>query len=431
MTGAVTVHFDDQAEQIVLGGWLNAIPSLEQVAADYFNPSHAVIFDVCRSHLEDEKPLELVSVCGTLSDRGRDDLVPVATDCCLAFCDGDISGLDHYVARLRELEHQRRLKRELSRSVATLDDPQLDYQERIEAVSVAVSAALEARHVRSLGSMDTIADQALEMYDRNTEQRKQGVRPTAPTGIDALDEAVGGLAPGRLIVFGARTGYGKTTVACDFALNAAEAGHSVAIISLEQPSLELALGLLQKRSGITPAEAREGLIDRAALVRELDEMRALPILIEAGGFNLRALSTLIRRIQIVHKADVILVDYVQLVSNRLQGQTRATEVAGISAELKRLAVDLDVCIVACAQLNKGPEDREDGRPQIRDIRESEAIAHDADSVLFLVRPDLRDRGASPYLVVAKNRHGKTVERIPLLFDPTRNRYGPMSLRAVG
>jgi replicative DNA helicase len=160
-------------------------------------------------------------------------------------------------------------------------------------------------------------------------------------------------------------------------------------------------------------------------------MRTLPLVIESGGFNLRTLATLIRRVCLTQKAEIVVVDYVQLVSNRLHGQSRATEVAGVSSELKRLAVELGICIIAAAQLNKGPEEREGGRPQIRDIRESEAIAHDADQVIFLVRPDLRGGQESPYLMLAKNRHGPTVERIPLHYDAQHNLYRQRALRAVG
>jgi len=93
-------------------------------------------------------------------------------------------------------------------------------------------------------------------------------------------------------------------------------------------------------------------------------------------------------------------------------------------------VELGICIIAAAQLNKGPEEREGGRPQIRDIRESEAIAHDADQVIFLVRPDLRGKGGEPFLVLAKNRHGPLVSEIPLHFDRQHNSYRQHALQAV-
>ncbi|MCH7598554.1 MAG: helix-hairpin-helix domain-containing protein, partial [Myxococcales bacterium] len=159
--------------------------------------------------------------------------------------------------------------------------------------------------------------------------------------LPTLDNCIGGLAPGNLVILGARTGAGKTTVATDWSLSAAKAGRSTVYIALEQPRIEIFLSLLQKTSGILPAEAREGLVDPDTLNRALEPMKSLPLVIESGGFTLRRLTTLIRRAHLVHRSEVVVVDYLQLTSNRLHGQTRATELAGVSAELKRLALDLN------------------------------------------------------------------------------------------
>ncbi|MCH7709981.1 MAG: DnaB-like helicase C-terminal domain-containing protein, partial [Myxococcales bacterium] len=378
------------------------------------------------------KPIELAAIGATLSDRARPDLVERAAECWDEFGAADALDVGHYIERLREYEHQRRLARELERSRAALFDAELDYHERIEVVSQALPAALEQRGTSTLGTAEALADEVEEVARRNADARERGVSgDMISTGIPDLDQAMGGFAPGRLDIFAARSGYGKTTVLCDFALNAAEDGRSVGYIALEQPRLEIFLSLLQKQTGLLPAEVREGLIEPQQLTDAIAPLKTLPITIESGGFNLRGLTMLIRRLHLVRKVELVIVDYLQLVANRLHGQSRATEVAGISAELKRLAIELNISIIGAAQLNKGPEARKSGRPQIRDIRESEALAYDADQVIFLVRPDLRGGQSGPYLELAKNRHGPMVREIPLVFDKRRNRYEPRVLQAVG
>ena len=431
---ALMPHCDPPIEKIVLGAILHGegIPALlELTPGDFLDPRHGIIFQVCHDHLEARKPLELPAIGSALADRGRNDLMVVLSECSDEYCGSDSLDLNHYIELLRQREHLRRLARELERSQATLRDPQLDYAERIEAVASALPAALESRHASNIGTAEVLAAEAWDLAERNAAAREEGAPSDAiSTGVDDLDRAMGGgFRPGQLVVLGARTGSGKTTKAEDFGIGAALKGRSVGYLSLEQPRLEIFFGLLQKCSGIAPAVAREGL-DRERLKPALEQMKALPIVIESGGFNLRSLSALIRRVHLSHKAELVIVDYVQLVSNRLPGQSRATEVAGVSSELKRLAIELDICIIAVAQLNKGPEERDSARPQIRDIRESEAIAHDADQVIFLVRPDLRGKGGEPFLVLAKNRHGPLVSEIPLHFDRQHNSYRQHAFQAV-
>ena len=202
------------------------------------------------------------------------------------------------------------------------------------------------------------------------------------------------------------------------------------IVALEATRLEVFLSILQKASEISPFQAREGLADPVRLRESLEALRSLPLVIESGRFDLKTLSALIRRVRAVRRVELVVVDYIQLVQNPLRGQTRATEVAGVTSELKRLAMDLDLCVVVAAQLNKGPEDREDRIPRLRDLRESEGIGHDADAVLFLVRPDLQGQAGPPFLTLAKNRHGPRVARIPLEYDAQTNSYAAVNLRAA-
>jgi len=133
----------------------------------------------------------------------------------------------------------------------------------------------------------------------------------------------------------------------------------------------------------------------------------------------------VRRMVLSQKVRFAVVDYLQLVENRIKGEARHIEVAGISRGLKRLAMDLKISILALSQLNKNPEERESKRISLADMRESEAISQDADYVIFIHRPVLMGKDDKDHLELAKNRHGETIARINVVYDRLKNTYREM------
>jgi replicative DNA helicase len=117
-----------------------------------------------------------------------------------------------------------------------------------------------------------------------------------------------------------------------------------------------------------------------------------------------------------------MVDYIQLVQNHIKGEARHIEVSGISRALKRLAMDSNIPLVALSQLNKDNEQRHNKKIYLSDLRESEAIGHDADAVIFVNRPSLYGDDGPDFLELAKNRHGERVSKIPVKWDLKYNRY---------
>jgi replicative DNA helicase len=130
---------------------------------------------------------------------------------------------------------------------------------------------------------------------------------------------------------------------------------------------------------------------------------------------------LLKARSIVHakKIKLLIVDYIQLVENQTKGEPRHLQVAGVSRAFKRLAMDTGLAVVALSQLNRNPEGR-DGKIRLSDIRESDAIAHDADHIVFINRPSLYGEDGSDFLQLAKNRHGRTVDKIPVTWQAARN-----------
>ena len=276
-----------------------------------------------------------------------------------------------------------------------------------------------------------------------------------PTHLLELDEKLGGLQPSDLIIIAGRTGMGKTSLALTIAANIARAhmqkgedakdlakdlskdpkGGVVGFFSLEMSSEQLALRLAAERAGVPADKVRKG----QAREEEFEELRKaflelheMPLHIDdTGGLSLVKLLSRSRRLKREHKVDVIFVDYLQLVTpaQKRYGDNRVREVGEITQGLKALAKDLNVPVVALAQLSRAVDAREDKRPQLSDLRESGAIEQDADIVLFVHRDEYylnakrpKEEDAESFrawqeamgkahgkadIIVGKHRHGPT------------------------
>lgn len=250
----------------------------------------------------------------------------------------------------------------------------------------------------------------------------------AETGFKELDLATGGLQKGHLVVVGARPGMGKSSFMLCLALHMAKKGVKVGIFSLEMTAEELTQRLLAIESGMMLKKIRVGqLLDGEfeKITETTIELRRLPIWI-----NDRAdLTPVDLRIELrKNPAEVVFVDYLQLLKSVDRYYTRQEEVSRISQSLKAIAKSFRVCVVALAQLNRQVEHRADKRPNLSDLRESGAIEQDADVVMFLHRPEYygkkTDNHGKAEIVLAKNRHGPT-GTVVAFFDAETTAFRPI------
>jgi replicative DNA helicase len=240
---------------------------------------------------------------------------------------------------------------------------------------------------------------------------ENGTAEALSTGWPDVDRLIGGIAPGRLIVIGARPGVGKSLAGTNLALHVAHHhGHLVHIASLEMPEREVGQRLLAAHAsvgltGITTGKVPEDEWQRIA--RKYAEIEALPISVDdAPQQTVTHIRAAARNLQ--RKRDdlaLIVVDYLQLVKpgdSVRRGANRAEEVADISRGLKLLARETGACVVAMAQLNREAA-KGDGKPRLTDLRESGSIEADADQVILMHQPD--DEIPELELLIDKNRHG--------------------------
>src|ERR1041385_2533024 len=251
-------------------------------------------------------------------------------------------------------------------------------------------------------ALTTAIDMAAHAFQRD------GKLSGVASGLDDLDRMMGGLQQSDLIILAGRPGMGKTALATNIGYNIAKAwrgevkpdGHTVTVnggvvgfFSLEMSAEQLATRIIAEQTGIPSNHIRRGGINEADFERIKDvsiELQHLPFYVdETGGLSIAQLAARARRLKRQRGLDLIVIDYIQLLqgSQRKAAESRVQEVTEITTNLKALAKELNVPIVALSQLSRQVENRDDKRPQLSDLRESGSIEQDADVVLFVFREE--------------------------------------------
>ncbi len=263
------------------------------------------------------------------------------------------------------------------------------------------------RHIR-----DVIGNVYQELRDLS--ELGEGARGTK-TGFSGIDTVLAGMGNSDLILVGARPGMGKTSFALNIATNVAlQSGKNVCIFSLEMSAEQLVTRIISSEAMIDSYALRTGKLDTKQwedIAVTTTKLAGCNILIDdTSGITVAGMKAKLRRVQ---NLGLIVIDYLQLMQNDRRTDNRVNEVADISRGLKIMAKELNVPIICCAQLSRGPEGRNDKRPMLSDLRDSGAIEQDADTVIFLYRNEYydadanSDEGSVAEVIIAKNRHGST------------------------
>ncbi|MBX6723536.1 MAG: replicative DNA helicase, partial [Dactylosporangium sp.] len=286
-----------------------------------------------------------------------------------------------------------------------------------DVVDLAQQAVYEVTERRVSEDFSVLADLLQPTLDEIEAVGSQGgVMTGVPTGFTDLDRLLNGLHPGQLIVVAGRPGLGKSTVSMDFARHAA-IRHNLAsvIFSLEMSKVEIVMRLLSAEARVPLHVLRSGQLsddDWTKLARRMGEISEAPLFVDdTPNMNLMEIRAKARRLRQRHDLRLVVVDYLQLMTTPKRVESRQQEVAELSRGLKLLAKEIECPVVAVSQLNRGPEQRTDKRPQLSDLRESGSIEQDADVVILLHREDYYDkespRAGEADFIVAKHRNGPT------------------------
>lgn len=413
------------------------------VVQDFFLPAHKTVFQAIEKLSLESKPVTLTTVTNLLADQqqlagvGGVDYLMQLTDLAIS-----VYNTEYYITVLQE-------KNSLRRLIEACDSIRKDsFENSFEAEDVlntAEKAILEITRDRKTTSFVDTA-QAMDEVFQNISYLQQNRGLTGvPTGFSRLNHMTNGLQKSDLIILAARPSVGKTAFALNLALNAAvNSDRKVAVFSLEMPVVQNAMRMLAIRSQVEIQKIKTGYgltnDDWAKLNIARDDLKNTGIFIDAtAGIKINEIFAKCRKLRDDEGLDMVIIDYLQLIASSKSVESRQVEVSEISRNLKALARELNVPVIACAQLSRDSE-KENRRPVLSDLRESGSIEQDADVVMLLSKPvkskkkkgqeeETQDDSSRTdrILEIAKHRNG-AVGEIQFDFKPEINIFYEKDLR---
>lgn len=415
-----------EAEESTLGSLLIDRNAVIKVAdfldvEDFYKPAHQMVYGAMLELYNAGEPIDVLSVTNRLKERGE--LETAGGETFITHLATIVPTAGHVVHYGRIVQSTATRRRLIS---AASDISELGFEEK-ENVQTVLDTAEQALFSVSKDYKNhkfTHVSDALEDAFARIDKLHKGEASLrgVPTGIRQLDLKISGWQNSDLIVLAARPSVGKTTLALDFARHAAAAGVPVGIFSLEMSKDQLVDRLLASHAHVDLWKLRTGRLeaggefdDFTRLGQAMGEMTQMPIYIDDhASNNVMGMRTMARRLQAEHGLGLLVIDYLQLMESSKYTDNRVQEVSDISRGLKKLAIELNVPILALSQLNRSVEMRSDLKPKLSDLRESGSIEQDADIVLFLHRQPYEDDGTGQRpetmdidLLIEKHRNGPT------------------------
>jgi replicative DNA helicase len=423
-----------EAEESVLGSLIIDPEALAQVEDslrpdDFYRDAHKTLYQVMLTLSERREPADFVTLCNELERDGKLADVGGASTIASLMNGVPTSANAVYYARIVAQKALYRRLIHVAGQIAALAYEEADAA--LEEAEQLIFALGQAQGDASgLIPLQAVLSDCMTTLDALHERLTSitGI----PTGYRHLDAPLGGLQRSDLVILAARPGTGKTSFALGIARHACQQGYRVALFSLEMSRRQLGMRLLSMEAGLDQQRLRLGRVEDheweqlAAALGSLSEERLW--IDDTAALSLASLRSRARLVQAQHGVDLVIVDYLQLMRANLDGkrfQNREQEIAEISRGLKAVAKELDVPVLALAQLSRAVEVRASKIPQLSDLRESGSIENEADVVLFIYRDDLYNpeseaKGLAD-LIIAKHRNGPT-GAIRLGFDPTQTRF---------
>lgn len=421
-----------EAEQSLLGSLLidrDAILSIAPIVGDdaFYDRRHRTLYAAIRRLYDRRVPADLTILIGDL--ESRDELSAAGG---IDYITGLLSMVPtavhapHY-ANVVQNQALRRRVIETGQFMVTVGYEKTDGEEAIAEATAAINAVAESKRT---AAYLTGSDLQTRAYDR----LEQHHETTVPYGILDLDKQIGGMRPGQLIVPAARPSAGKTAFAVQVAYSNLCAGRSVGFISLEMSEDEVTDRLIAIDSGVNMFAFRSGRAVEengwAAISRSVGRLGEWRIAVDAHCSG--AVEDVMARARLLYAAqdiDVLIVDYLQLMTVKKSKEGRVQEVSTISRSLKQIARELAIPVIAPAQLSRAIEHRNPPVPLLSDLRESGSIEMDADLVIFIHHPYQYDKEAKAnvaQLMIAKHRNGPTGV-VPVKWKPDTAQFQPVEL----
>ncbi len=411
----------------------NVAISIEKLREqDFYKQSHRTIFRAIQDLFHENTEVDIITISEKLKNMAK--LVSVGGISFLnQLSDVVLSGgnLPYHT----KIVLQKSMLRQLINASNTIlekcyaDDQSID--KIVEQAEALIFKVADDKIGQGLRSAESYLDGVVEMINEkaNTDGSLSGIS----SGFHDIDELTGGFSKGQLLILAARPAMGKTSLALNFAHNAAVLdGKKVAIFSMEMEGEELLMRMLSgpadvdvecmtRGKGLNPNKLRA--ISQAAMI--LSE--ASLYIDDSGSNTINSIKSKVMRLKAqLEGLDIVIIDYLQLMNSHSK-EARHQQISDISRGLKIMAKDLNINIIALSQLNRGVENRDNKRPLLSDLRESGSIEQDADQVLFIYRDDYyhptSEHPGTAEIIVSKNRHG-SVGFKRLKFEGHKTRFMP-------
>jgi replicative DNA helicase len=421
-----------EAEESVIGAVLLSEDAVNEVMdhihpEDFYVPAHQAIFEAMRELFDTNQAIDAVTVSEALRRRGELEKVGgIQYLTRLVDIVPSTSNVVYYAGIVED--HAKR--RELIRAGAAVTDVAFNVDEEISMVldraEQAVLSVAERRASQTLHEVGPMFSDVLEHIERMEEL---GTEITGlETGFVDLDKKLAGLQPANLVIIAGRPAMGKSSLALNIATNVASVGEPVAVFSLEMSKEEIVQRILSSVGKVDSMKIRSGQLGPLwqRVVDAAGRMYKAPIYIDDSPVvTVTDIRAKCRRLKRKRGLGLVVVDYLQLMEAR-GGENRQQEIAQISRNLKNLARELEVPIIAASQLNRSLESREDKRPRLADLRESGSLEQDSDVVMFVYRheyyhPEDQDKKGIAEVIVAKHRAGSTGP-VEMTFQPEFTRF---------
>jgi replicative DNA helicase len=434
-----TPPHNQEAEIAVLGSMLldrdaiaRAIEILEKDA--FYTYSHQQIYESIVNLYDENEAVDIVTLIEKLKQKDR--LEKIGGPAYISELANSIptaANIAHYAKIVREKFLLRSLIKAATKIVSESYDPSMEVDDLLDNAEKAIfDIASNKKRGMDVSAMKDIVKQSIETIDL-LYQRKEHITGI-PSGFHDLDVKLAGLHESDLIILAGRPSMGKSALAITMLEHAGVVEKTpAAYFSLEMSKDQLAQRMLCSIAGVNAHKVRTGFFSQSdwpKLVEAASKLSESPIYIDdTPGITALELRAKARRLKAKHDIQLIILDYLQLMSGGSSSENRQQEISDISRSLKALARELNVPVIAISQLSRAVEQRSDHRPMLSDLRESGAIEQDADVVMLILReeyytPTEENKGIAE-VIIAKQRHGP-VGTVKLAFLPEYMKFSNLS-----
>ena len=406
------------AERGVLGRMLKSQEAVIEAQEtlkeeDFYDPTCREVYSAMLYVASRSKPIDVVTVSEELNRRGK--LEVVGGTAYLVELFRDVAAAGDAKALINIVEERSTLRKLIKAGETIVKDCYAGEKETADLLADAEKSVYDItmrKGGEALTPIQPVLLSTFELIERLV--KNKGKIEGVPSGYRALDDSTTGFHPGELILIAARPSMGKTAFGMNIVENAAIRAHKkAAVFSLEMPSEQIVLRMLCTEAKVEMQKVRRGQIEDDEWLKLSEAMSVIAesaiYIDDTSGLTVPEIRSKARRLQIENGLDVIMIDYLQLISGTGQFGSHQEEVAGISRDLKSMAKELGVPVLALSQLSRANSSRGDHRPVLTDIRDSGAIEQDADVVMFIHREEYYDNKpenkGKAQILIRKQRNG--------------------------